>query len=275
MEVIDFAKEILSGEGLERKLYGLNEPRLRFSFDKDVSGEVVEEPNRHKKIALSSKQVRFPRGHFHLDEKKAIALNSFANHELLAIEIMAKMLVELPHDSDEQKLFKKGIISSLKDEQKHLALYVERLNELGYEFGDFPLNDFFWRTAMKITTPAQYLSVMSITFEGANLDFAALYRDMFIEVEDKKTADILETVLKDEVSHVAFGMHWLGQWKNDKSVWQYYLENLPYPMTPARARGKTFNKVDRLKAKMDESFIYSLLNFDDEFIVTKRKEWKG
>ena len=274
MEVVDFAQEIIQGKRIEDKLYALDEPRLRFSFDKAAPLEKVIVPNREKKIALSQKQIKFPRGHFHIPEKKAIALNSFANHELLAIEIMAKMLVEFPHETKEEKLFKKGIISSLKDEQKHLHLYVERLNELGYELGDFPLNDYFWRQSINITSRAEYLSIMSVTFEGANLDFAALYRDLFLEVEDKKTADILETVLKDEISHVAFGMHWLSQWKKEKSVWQYYLENLPSPLTPARARGKSFNEVDRLKAKMDKSFISELLSFDDNFNVTKRKEWK-
>lgn len=275
MEVVDFAKEIIHGERIEDKLLGLDAERLPLSFEKAAPLEKVQKPNRTQKIALSEKQVRFPRGHFHIPEKKAIALNSFANHELLAIEIMAKMLVEFPHHTEEEKLFKKGIISALKDEQKHLQLYVSRLNEIGYELGDFPLNDYFWRQSMSINSRAEYLSVMSITFEGANLDFAALYRDLFLEVDDKKSADILETVLKDEISHVAFGMHWLGKWREEKSIWQYYLDNLPFPLTPARARGKTFNKVDRLKAKMDEGFLSELLGFDDSFSVTKRKEWKG
>lgn len=274
MEVIDFAKEILSGPNIEHKLFGLDTCAPKLSFAKNDCDKEFLRPARHNKIQLSEKQIRFPRGHFHLNEKKAVALNSFANHELLAIEIMAKMLITFPHKTDEQKLFKKGILSALRDEQKHLKLYKERMEELGYELGDFPLNDYFWRQCHNIKSESEYLSVMSITFEGANLDFAALYKNMFLEVEDFKTAEILETVLKEEISHVAFGVHWLNKWKQDKSLWQYYLENLPYPLTPARARGKSFNKIDRLKAKMDENFLHELIHYDNSFAVTKRKEWK-
>jgi uncharacterized ferritin-like protein (DUF455 family) len=274
LEVIDFAKEILSGAKYEDKLFGLNDASLKLEFSDKSEQSIFELPHREKKITLTSEQVKFPKGHFHKPEKLAIALNSFANHELLATEIMANMLLFFPHETQEQKRFKRGIFSALRDEQKHLKLYVDRLNEIGYEFGDFPLNDYFWRQSKKITSESEYLSIMSITFEGANLDFAALYRDEFKKIEDFKTAEILETVLKDEISHVAYGVQWLSKWKEDKSLWQYYLDNLPYPLTPARAKGKSFNQVDRLKAKMDETFLSELLNFDDEFSVTKRKEWK-
>lgn len=274
MEVVDFAREILNGDSYKSKLFGLEEQNLKLEFSKSTEKTAFDQPSRQSKIALTDKQIKFPKGHFHKPEKMAIALNSFANHELLATEIMANMLLLFPQETDEQKRFKRGIFSALRDEQKHLKLYVERLNELGYELGDFPLNDYFWRQSKKITNESEYLSIMSITFEGANLDFAALYRDQFLKIEEFKTAEILEIVLKDEISHVAYGVQWLSKWKKDKSLWQYYLDNLPYPLTPARARGKTFNKVDRLKAKMDENFLSDLLNFDDQFSVTKRKEWK-
>jgi uncharacterized ferritin-like protein (DUF455 family) len=273
LEVIDFAREILECKDYKAKLFGLGES-LKLEFEQKSSDFVSERPARSQQIALTEKQVKFPKGHFHKPEKLAIALNSFANHELLATEIMANMLLLFPHATEEQKRFKRGIFSALRDEQKHLKLYVERLNEIGYEFGDFPLNDYFWRQCSKIKSPSEYLSIMSITFEGANLDFAALYRDEFYKIEDTKTAEILETVIKDEISHVAYGVQWLNKWKENKSLWEYYLQSLPYPLTPARAKGKRFNKLDRLKAKMDEDFITSLLKFDDDFRVTKRREWK-
>jgi len=273
LQVTDFAKEILSAKDYQGKLFGLELDHLKFEFDVQETTE-FDKPARAQKIQLTEKQVKFPKGHFHKPEKMAIALNSFANHELLATEIMANMLLKFPHVTDDQKRFKRGIISALRDEQKHLKLYVDRLNEIGFEFGDFPLNDYFWRQSQKITTPSEYLAIMSITFEGANLDFAALYRDEFLKIEETKTAKILETVLRDEISHVAYGIQWLSKWKEDHSLWDYYLKSLPYPMTPARAKGKRINTEDRIKAKMNDSFMHELLNYDDGFRVTKRKEWE-
>jgi len=67
-----------------------------------------------------------------------------------AIEMMAAAILIYPHSTEEDVRFKKGIVTALKDEQKHLSLYIKRMNELGYEFGDFPLNDFFWRQLEKV-----------------------------------------------------------------------------------------------------------------------------
>jgi uncharacterized ferritin-like protein (DUF455 family) len=144
-----------------------------------------------------------------------MSIQIFANHELLAIEMMAAALLVYPHKTDEDIRFKKGIVVALKDEQKHLALYVQRLNELGFEFGDFSLNDFFWRQMEKLPTAAHYTAVMALTFEAANLDFAQYYADVFRNFGDDRTAGILDQVLEDEISHVSFGTHWMKKWRQD------------------------------------------------------------
>ncbi len=270
MLLSEYAKEILLGENLDQKLIEFD----KIEFDDWSEFEIPKLPSRSDKFKISPKNQKFPRGHFHEDGKKAIALHSFANHELLATEMMATALLVFPHHTEELKRFKRGVISSLVDEQKHFKLYVKRLNDLGYEFGDFILNDFFWSYMDKIKSPAQYLAVMSLTFEAANLDFAHYYKHIFKELGDTKTASILNVVLEDEISHVNLGVHYLGKWKQDKDLWTYYNELLPYPLTPARSKGKVFIEHVREKAKMDTEFIGKLKSFEDNFRVTKRKEWK-
>jgi uncharacterized ferritin-like protein (DUF455 family) len=258
------------GETLEDKLLVVD----KIEFDKFDLFDVPKLPARESKIRFSGLNLKFPRGHFHEIEKKAVALHSFANHELLAIEMMACALVIYPHHTEELRRFKLGVINSLKDEQKHFKLYRDRLNDIGYDFGDFVLNDFFWKYMDKLKTPSHYLSVMALTFEAANLDFAHFYQHVFQELGDDKTAGILKTVLDDEISHVHLGVTYLNKWKQDKDLWSYYLETLPYPLTPARSKGKAFVEHVRLKAKMDQEFIDKVKNYDDDFGVTNRKEWK-
>jgi uncharacterized ferritin-like protein (DUF455 family) len=184
--------------------------------------------------------------------------------------MMASALLIYPHSNDEDLRFKKGIYSALKDEQKHLGLYIKRLNELGYEFGDFPLNDFFWRQMPKLETPSQYLAVMALTLESANLDFAQFYSRIFHDLGDTKTADILNIVLQDEISHVAFGGHWMKRWRQNKDLWQYYNDSLPWPMTPARGKGIGYDPELHLKAVGDSDFVKSLSEYNDDFMVTRR-----
>ncbi|MCT4642835.1 MAG: ferritin-like domain-containing protein [Bacteriovoracaceae bacterium] len=261
---------ILKGDSLEDKLIEFKEVQ----FD-SFEAYIPRLPARKSSIKFSQKQLRFPRGHFSEDNKKAIALHSFANHELLAIEMMATALRYFPHNTEDQKKAKYGIIHSLKDEQKHLKLYIERLNELGYEFGDFPLNGFFWQMMEKLTTFEKYFSVMSLTFEAANLDFAHHFEKVFRQVEDFKTADILKEVYNDEISHVALGANFLSRWKEDKTLWQYYVDSLPFPITPARSKGKIFDRPSRIAARLPENFINNVEKYQDDFKVTNRKEWKN
>lgn len=263
----DYFRNILEGDSLEEKLEVVN-----FSWDEWSAYELPSYPARNNKIKFSSEQIKFPKkDSLRLDEKKAQALHSFANHELLAIEMMAAAILQFPHKTEEDIKIKKGIFSALKDEQKHFKLYVNRLNELGFEFGDFPLNDFFWRQMPGIKDMGQYFSVMALTFEAANLDFAQYYRNVFLSFDDIKTAKILDIVLEDEISHVALGSFWMKKWREDKSLWQYYLDSLPWPLTPARSKGIGFDPHLHARAMSDDEFIKQLESYEDPFRITQRK----
>ena len=262
----DFARLILEGETLEDKFFS---PSIEWGEWKEFS--LPDKPGRTGRISFSEDQMKFPKANrLNETDKKAMALHSFANHELLAIEMMASAVLLYPHASDEDVRFKRGIVTALKEEQKHLGLYIKRLNELGYEFGDFPLNDFFWRQMHKLKTPAQYASVMALTFEAANLDFAQYYAQIFRELGDHETASILDIVLEDEIGHVAFGAHWMKKWKEDKSLWEHYMVSLPWPLTPARSKGIGFDPAIHQKAMNDEEFVSNLVAFNDDFRITKR-----
>ncbi len=262
----DFSREILLGNNLEAKFLANS-----VDWSEYKTFELPHKPGRSGRISFSSERMKFPKAvHLNENDMKAMALHSFANHELLAIEMMAAALLVYPHSSEEHLRFKRGIFSALRDEQKHLSLYIGRLNELGYEFGDFPLNDFFWRQMEKLKTPAQYTAMMSLTFEAANLDFAQHYAEIFRNFGDHTTASILDTVLEDEITHVAFGAYWMKKWRADKTLWEYYLQSLPWPLTPARSRGIGFDPVLHERAMNDAQFMEELKNYDDDFKITKR-----
>jgi uncharacterized ferritin-like protein (DUF455 family) len=251
VNISEYSQQILLGETVaEKMIFG-----GKIDFDDWKPMDLPKAPGRAHKIQFSDQNIRFPKGHFHEAEKKAMALHAFANHELLATEMMAAALLIFPHETQEQKKFKLGVISSLRDEQKHFKLYVHELHKLGYEFGDFPLNNFFWNQMEKLKTPAQYLSLMSLTFEAANLDFAAYYAKLFEQMGEADLSKVFQIVLKDEISHVGLGVRFLNRWRGDKSLWTYYNENLPWPMTPARSKCKVFDKDLRFQSEMDIDFL--------------------
>ncbi len=262
----DFFEQILLGSELSDKLMNEN-----FVWGDWQDFKLPSIPGRNQRLSFSKIQLKFPKSKSLAElDKKALAIHSFANHELLAIEMMAAAILYYPHQTEEDVKFKKGLVSALRDEQKHLSLYLSRLNDLGYSLGDFPLNDFFWRQMEKLKTPSQFFSLMSLTLEAANLDFAQYYSRLFRELGDEETAKILDVVLEDEITHVALGSHWLKKWRQDKSLWEYYQESLPWPMTPARSKGIHFDCALHAKAVSDQGFVQELLNFNDEFFVTRR-----
>lgn len=269
MKLSDFTNNILNNQDLSSKLIDIHS----LEFD-DFLFEIPTLPAREEKIKFSKKNAKFPKGNLFEREKKAMALHSFANHELLAVEMMACAMAIYPHNTPELKKFKMGVLNSLKDEQKHFKLYEKELNNLGFEFGDFEINDFFWKQMKNLKTPSHYLATMALTFEAANLDFAFYFEKVFRDMEDHETADVLKVVLKDEISHVGFGVYYLQKWRDDKSLWDYYCDHLPYPISPARSKGKVFRKEERIKSKMPECFVEQVFNYRDNFEVTQRKEWK-
>lgn len=267
-----YLKDILFGDSLEAKLQ-LPPKDIQFSFDREDLDFRV--PGRSQKLRFSEERVRFPKvSSLNQSSQRGRALHFFANHELLAIEIMAMGLLRFPHNTENEKKFKRWLLGSLLDEQKHLSLYIQRMNELGVEFGDFPLNDFFWKHFVEIKSIDQYCASMSLTFEMANLDFSKFYGKAFLENEDEESADLMEVVYRDEIKHVALGKNWFYLTYPGEDLWKLYLENLPWPLSPMRAKGQIFDKDGRRKAGLDESLIESLENYTDDYAITHRKSWK-
>lgn len=271
MQWVKVASQILHGQSIEDKLCVI--PNFE---DGDFSLQTFPKlPGRNDRLKFSMERTKFPSagGLIH-DDKKALAFHFFANHELLALEMMAAALLVYPHDTPELVRFKKDLIITMRDEQKHLKLYIHRMQELGVGFGDFPLNDFFWKQTPTLKTPEKFYALMALTFESANLDFASYYADIFRDLGDEKSASTMDIVLEDEIAHVARGARWLER-AGAKDLWQFYLDNLPPLLTPCRAKGTFFKPELRLRSGLSADFVEKLENYQDEYRITQRRTWKA
>ncbi len=270
MDLVQQAQLIVGGASLEDKLY----PIEYTEFNVKSLRPLIVDPGRNKKIQFSHDQIKFPtKKKLLIDEGKALALHFFANHELLAIEMMALAILKYPLIGKKGDFFRKNIISTIKDEQKHFLLYTERMKEFGVEFGDYPVNNFFWKHIHECESIESFYAMMALTFESANLDFADYYGSLFSQIGDDKTSNILKKVLEDEIRHVSIGWNYLQSSKQN-NIWSYYLSLLPEKITPSRSKGSIFRPSLRKKAGMDEQFISELTHYKDGFKITNRKLWK-
>lgn len=278
MNPYEWCEKLFFGTGLEDKLSAPDQWSIKdFSQKYMPALEMPLVPNRDSSIRFSSEQIRFPKNKSFKDSKNvAKAIHFFANHELLAIETMAYAILFLPESSHDDSLAKLGLVQTIVEEQKHLKLYIQRLKELHCSFGDYPLNDFFWEKTRGVKDLKEFLSIMSLTFESANLDFCMFYSRIFEDAGDSKTAQIMETVLSDEIKHVKLGGVYLKKLskKERLELWEYYCQVLPLPLTPARAKGMVFNREARELAGLGINFINQLENYRDNFQITNRKEWQ-
>lgn len=252
MELRDFALRILSADTLEEKLLC---PENLTDFTPGSSIH-FNEPTRPQNMGFNkrSKEEKLPAFQEHgSEDKRAICLHRFAGHELLAVEIMAYALLAFP---EAPKAFRKGVAHTLKEEQGHVRLYMNRMAEMGLSFGDLPLYKHFWNHVPYLIDPISYVSVMSLTFEMANLDFAPMYKKSFSHFGDEKSALLMEQIFQDELNHVSFGFHWLNRMKNkDDDSWQVWAQSLGPKLTPKRAMGFVFHPEHRKMAGIPDTWI--------------------
>ncbi len=255
MELREWANRILGADTLEEKLFA---PEELTDFHPGEA-KIWNEPCRPigMQFQRHSRKEKLPPFHQHREkDKRAICLHRFAGHELLAVEIMAHALVAFPTAPPH---FRRGVANTLKEEQEHVRLYIARMEVLGLRFGDLPLYRHFWSYVPHLSNPIRYISVMSLTFEMANLDFAPLYGKSFGRVGDIESEKLMQRILEDEINHVSFGWNWLRKLKNkDTSEWDTWETNLPPLMTPKRARGPLFFEETRQQAGIPQDFLERL-----------------
>ncbi|MBI1842053.1 MAG: DUF455 family protein [Verrucomicrobia bacterium] len=257
MELREFAEQVLFAASIEEKLAS---PR---DITDDAPGAAISAPAAPGRPAhltfKTSGEARssFPKlRELESENERGRLLHFFANHELLATELMALALLRFP---DAPKAFRRGVLLTLREEQEHTRLYIERMRQCGVSFGEIPVSGYFWRSVSPMESPMDYVAGLSLTFEQANLDFARQFAEGFATVGDADSATLLRRIYTDEIAHVAYGLHWFRRWKDaGLSDWDAFCRQLKFPLSPQRAKGPGFNAEGRRLAGLDESFISEL-----------------
>jgi uncharacterized ferritin-like protein (DUF455 family) len=257
MELSEFAEKVLFATTLEEKL---SCPALITDESPGLPRPTPEAPGRPPELQFKPRGSRageFPGGH-HLekDSERGRLLHFFANHELLATELMALVLLKFP---DAPAAFRRGVLRTLKEEQEHTRLYLQRMQECGIHFGAIPVSGYFWRAVAGMENPMDYVAGLSLTFEQANLDYCRQFARGFEAAGDPATARLLEQIYRDEIGHVAYGLKWFRRWKNpQESDWEAFCHQLKFPLSPNRAKGILLNVEGRRAAGFDADFVDEL-----------------
>lgn len=185
---------------------------------------------------------------------RARVLHTFFHHELQAAELMCFALLAFP---ETPLAFRRGLLRIAQDEIRHMRIYADQIERLGFRVGDFAVRDWFWSRVPTCTTPASFVAVMGLGLESANLEHSASFAARFRDAGDEEGARAQELVGVEEVAHVRFGARWFAELTGglEFASWQ---RALPPPLTPLLMKGTPLQREARLRAGQPPAFVDEL-----------------
>lgn len=142
-------------------------------------------------------------------EGNASMIHALAHIEANAINLALDMVwrfATLPED------FYRDWFTVAQEEALHFDLLQAHLGKLGYQYGDFPAHDGLWDMAARTRHDVlARLALVPRTLEARGLDATPPIRKKLVSVGDRRGAEILDIILKDEIGHVATGNRWYRQ----------------------------------------------------------------
>lgn len=139
-------------------------------------------------------------------EGRATLLHALAHIEFNAINLALDIIWRY---SDLPDVFYGDWFYVAYEEVLHFELLNQRLQAMGYSYGDFPAHDGLWDMAERTQHDlVARLALVPRTLEARGLDACPVVRAKLAQAGDHDSAAILDIILRDEVGHVALGNQW-------------------------------------------------------------------
>lgn len=171
----------------------------------DAGPEPIRMPGRPAQPRLVHPR-ELPRRGFGTPQGLAAFVHSIAHIEFNAIDLAWDAVYRfrgMPHD------FYADWVSVAADEARHFVLLRERLRALGHDYGDFDAHNGLWEMAEKTAHSAlARMALVPRVLEARGLDVTPGMIAKLRALGDEATVAILETILREEVAHVAAGSRW-------------------------------------------------------------------
>ncbi len=140
------------------------------------------------------------------DESRRERLHRHMNNECVAMEIASQAVADFPDAPWDLRM---SIARQAADESRHVEILYRRLLELGGRKGEFPVSNYEWSVTGMIDNLPGRLAIENRTFEAGLIDILGQLKTTWREAGDDRTADALEAILADEITHVRFANRWI------------------------------------------------------------------
>lgn len=167
--------------------------------------EVIADPGRPLKPELVH-PGKVQRRRLGSETGRAVLVHAIAHIEFNAINLAldaAYRFRDFPAD------YYRDWLSVAWDEVRHFRLLSKRLNDMGFEYGDFPAHNGLWEMAVKTAhDPMIRMALVPRVLEARGLDVTPGMMQRLTAAGDQQTVAILEVILAEEIRHVAIGTRW-------------------------------------------------------------------
>jgi uncharacterized ferritin-like protein (DUF455 family) len=233
----------------------LEPPAPPAHFRQSATPHRIEQPGRPAELRAARRGERTPKQEALEDPHyRARTLHAFLHHELQAAELMCWAILAFP---EAEREFRRGLLAICLDELRHLQLYARHIEALGSTVGAFGVRDWFWKRVPSCRSKLEFVAVMGMGLEAANLEYAPDFARRFRLAGDEQGAAIQERIAAEEVAHVGFATRWFARWTGgcDFDAWA---AQLPAPLSPWVMHGNPIALEARRRAGMSETFLAAL-----------------
>ena len=176
-------------------------------------------------------------------EGRARLLHAIVHIEFSAINLALDHAARFP---GLPKQYYADWIGVAAEEAYHFTILRERLNSLGYDYGDFPAHAGLWEMAMKTADdPLARMALVPRLLEARGLDATPPIQRRLEQAGDDASARALDLILRDEIGHVGLGDRWFRTLCAERgleaeSTYRALLKRYraPWPQAPMNERAR-------------------------------------
>ncbi|KAL6747567.1 hypothetical protein V8C86DRAFT_1819161 [Haematococcus lacustris] len=217
--------------------------------------QLPERPARPAKpLLVAAKQVpSFERGQSPMSSLSAHLLHNLAHIELNAIDLAWDSVARFAH-LPLPPLFFEDFARVADDEGRHLGWCLQRLAELGHQYGDMPAHDMLWQGCQASSTDlTARLALVPMSQEARGLDAGTRLAARLTGSGDNRSAAIVQRIAQEEHAHVAVGVAWFKRVCDalDLQAVQLFRHQVS-ALSPDLLKG-SFNHVARQRVGLDRA----------------------
>ena len=169
--------------------------------------EKIITPGRPE-IPILVKPRHVPRRSLATEQGRAALIHAITHIEFNAINLALDAVYRFQNLPEE---YYQNWIQVAFEEAQHFSMLQDRLNQLGYVYGDFDAHNGLWEMAVKTDDDiVARMALVPRVLEARGLDVTPAMIDKLQNHGDRATADILKIIFEQEIGHVAIGTRWFN-----------------------------------------------------------------